>query len=179
MGATIHRKTRAFCVMLGLIFGAAQAGVWAWEQDVPAEIRVPKGQKLKAEAHAKGFQVYTCKNDGGKYAWTLKGPDAELFDKKGKAVGRHFTGPTWEWKGKSQVTGKMEKSVASPDAGSVAWLLLAATGHSGKGVLSKVTYIQRLNTKGGKPPAGGCDATHEGQETRMAYTADYRFYAPK
>jgi uncharacterized protein DUF3455 len=179
MGVTTHRKTRAFCVMLGLIFGAAQAGVWAWEQEVPDGIKVPEGQALVAEAHAKGFQVYTCKNDGGKYAWTLKAPDAKLFDTGGKAVGRHFAGPTWEWSNKSQVTGKVEKSVASPDAGSVPWLLLAATGHSGEGVLSKVTYIQRLNTKGGKPPAGGCDAKHEGKGKRMAYTADYRFYAPK
>lgn len=179
MGATIHGKTRAFCVMLGLIFGAAQAGVWAWEQEVPAPIRVPEGQALAAEADAKGFQVYTCKNDGGKYGWALKGPDAKLFDKRGKAVGRHFAGPTWEWSDKSQVTGKVAASVPSPDAGSVPWLLLEATGHSGEGVLSKVTYIQRVNTKDGKAPAGGCDATHEGQETRMAYTADYRFYAPK
>jgi len=179
MAATIHRKTLAACAVLGWIFGAALAHVWASAQDVPTQIKPPEGQALVAEAHAKGFQVYTCKNDGGKYAWTLKGPDAELFDKKGKTVGRHFAGPTWEWSDKSQVTGKMVAGAPSPDADSVAWLLLAATGHSGEGVLSKVTNIQRLNTKGGKAPAGGCDAAHEGQETRAAYTADYSFYANK
>ncbi len=179
MAATIHRKTLAACAVLGWIFGAALAHVWASAQDVPTQIKPPEGQALVAEAHAKGFQVYTCKNDGGKYAWTLKEPDAELFDKKGKTVGRHFAGPTWEWSDKSQVTGKKLTDAPSPDADSVAWLLLAATGHSGEGVLSKVTNIQRLNTKGGKAPAGGCDAPHEGQETRAAYTADYSFYANK
>jgi uncharacterized protein DUF3455 len=176
MGATIHRKALASCVVLGLIFGTALAHVWASAQEVPAQIKPPEGQALVAEAHAKGFQVYTCKNAGGKYNWTLKGPDAELLDKAGKNVGRHFAGPTWEWSDKSQVTGKMIASAPSPDADSIAWLLLAATGHSGEGILSKVTNIQRLNTKGGRAPAGGCDAAHESQETRAAYTADYFFY---
>ncbi len=176
MAAMIRRKIQASCVVLGLIFGAALGHVWASAQEVPAQIKPPEGQTLVAEAHAKGFQIYTCKNDGGKYAWTLKGPDAELFDKAGKAVGRHFAGPTWEWSDKSQVIGKVAASAPSPDADSIPWLLLAATGHSGEGVLSKVTNIQRLNTKGGKAPAGGCDAAHEGRETRAAYTADYFFY---
>ena len=176
MAAMIRRKIQASCVVLGLIFGAGLAHVWASAQKVPAQIKPPKGQTLVAEAHAKGFQIYTCKNDGGKYAWTLKGPDAELFDKAGKAVGRHFAGPTWEWSDKSQVIGKKAASAPSRKANSIDWLLLTATGHSGEGVLSKVTNIQRLNTKGGKEPAGGCDAAHEGQETRAAYTADYFFY---
>jgi hypothetical protein len=46
-------------------------------------------------------------------------------------------------------------------------------------VLSRATSIQRLNTKGGKAPASGCDAAHAGQEVRVPYSADYLFYAPK
>jgi len=41
----------------------------------------------------------------------------------------------------------------SPDPSAVPWLLLEATGHEGSGVLSKVTFIQRINTSGGKAPA--------------------------
>jgi hypothetical protein len=176
MAAKSHRKMPAICAALGLFFGAAMAHVSAYGQDVPTQLKQPEGQTLAAEAHAKGFQVYTCKNDGNTYAWTLKGPEAELFDKAGKKVGRHFAGPTWEWNDKSQVTGKMMTSAPSPDADSIAWLLLVATGHSGEGIFANVTNIQRLNTKGGKAPAGGCDAAHAGQETRAAYTADYLFY---
>ena len=145
-------------------------------QEVPAQLKVPEGQTLAAEAHAKGFQVYACKDDGKGYNWTLKGPEAELFDKAGKKVGRHFAGPTWEWNDKSQVTAKMMTSSPSPDADSIAWLLLMATGHSGEGVLANVTNIQRLHTKGGKAPATRCDTAHAGQETRAAYEADYYFY---
>ena len=176
MATMIFRNMQASCVVLGLIFGVVLAHGWASAQEVPAQIKPPEGQALVAEAHAKGFQVYTCKKGDDKYAWTLIGPDAELFDKAGKAVGRHFAGPTWEWSDRSQVMGKMTANAPSPDADSVPWLLLAATGHSGDGVLSKVTNIQRLNTTDGKAPAGGCDAAHEGEETRKAYTADYFFY---
>ena len=176
MAAIFRGRTLTTCAALGLLFGAVIARVSAFEQDVPAQIKPPEGQKLAAEAHAKGFQVYTCKNDGNAYAWALKGPDAELFDKAGKKVGRHFAGPTWEWNDHSQVTAKMMTSAPSPEADSIPWLLLVATGHSGEGILANVTNIQRLNTKGGKAPAGGCDAEHAGQETRAAYTADYVFY---
>jgi hypothetical protein len=51
--------------------------------------------------------------------------------------------------------------------------------HEGNGVLSRVTKIQRLNTKGGKAPASGCDSIHAGQEVRVPYSADYLFYVPK
>lgn len=175
MASTIHRRGVASYLALALISTAALVRVSASAQDVPPELKLPERQPL-AEAHAKGFQIYTCKNDGVAYTWTLKGPEAELFDKAGKAVGRHFAGPTWEWSDRSQVTGKMVTNAPSPDADSIPWLLLAATGHSGEGVLACVAHIQRLHTKGGKAPAGGCDAAHEGQETRAAYSADYFFY---
>ena len=176
MSEAIQKRAVAFCVGLALISAAALVRVSASAQDVPPQLKPPEGQPLIAETHAKGFQIYSCKNDGSAYTWTLKGPEAELFDKAGKAIGRHFAGPTWEWIDRSQVTGKMVTSAPSPDADSIPWLLLAATGHSGDGVLARVSSIQRLNTKGGKAPAGGCDAAHLGQETRAAYSGDYFFY---
>jgi len=51
--------------------------------------------------------------------------------------------------------------------------------HAGSGVLSPVTSIQRVNTKGGKAPATGCDAASANKELRVPYSADYLFYAPK
>lgn len=57
-------------------------------------------------------------------------------------------------------------------------LLVNIIGHEGSGVLSRATTIQRINTRGGKAPASGCDAAHAGQERRVHYSADYLFYAP-
>ena len=44
------------------------------------------------------------------------------------------------------------------------------------GAMSGVSYIQRLNTKGGVAPALACDAATKGQRRQVAYEADYVFY---
>jgi hypothetical protein len=149
-------------------------------QEVPQQLQPPASEQLLLRVHAKGDQVYTCKSDAADFAWTLKAPDAQLFDENGKSFGKHFAGPSWEANDGSRVTGNAVASSPSPDANSIPWLLLTILSHDGSGVLSRATAIQRLNTKGGKPPtASGCDASHVGQEVRVPYSADYRFYAPK
>jgi hypothetical protein len=160
------------------LFPSAQAQK-ASQPDVPAAIQAPPGEQVVLLAHASGSQIYTCQAGGdSKLAWTLKAPDAELKDQKGKVIGSHFAGPTWKLNDGSEVTGKAAAHVDSPDPGSVPWLLVKATGHSGTGLLANVTTIQRVNTHGGKPPADGCDASHPGAETKSSYTADYYFYSP-
>jgi Protein of unknown function (DUF3455) len=155
---------------------------------VGAQQIAPQMQQLQPSAseqvllrvHAKGAQVYTCKGEASPASWTLKAPDAQLFDKDGKAAGKHFAGPSWEANDGSRVTGKAVANAPSPDSDSIPWLLVSITSHSGnQGVLSRATTIQRLNTKGGQAPATGCDAAHSGQEVRVDYSADYVFYAPK
>ena len=147
-------------------------------QKVPDGWICAKEQPL-LQVHAKGDQVYTCKSDAARFTWTLKAPDAQLFDKDGKAFGKHSAGPSWEASDGSRVTGKAVARATSPDADSVPWLLVHIVSRDGSGMLSSVTSVQRLNTKGGKAPASGCDASHLGQEVRVPYTADYLFYSPK
>src|SRR5258708_35469569 len=96
MAATIHRRVVAICVVLGLIFAAALVRASAPEQDVPAQLKPAEGRALVAEAHAKGFEVYTCKNDGKQYIWRRNGPEAQLVDKPGKTVGRDCAVPLGE-----------------------------------------------------------------------------------
>jgi hypothetical protein len=146
---------------------------------VPAQIEAPANEQLLLQVHAKGDQVYTCKEGVTEFAWTLKAPDAQLFDKDGKAFGKHFAGPSWEASDGSRVTGKAVANAPSPDADSIPWLLVNIISHNGRGVLWSATTVQRINTKGGKAPASGCDAAHAGQEVRVPYSADYLFYAPK
>jgi Protein of unknown function (DUF3455) len=45
-------------------------------------------------------------------------------------------------------------------------------------VLTTVSSIQRLQTKGGKAPASGCAPSDKGKQARVFYTAEYYFYAP-
>jgi len=153
---------------------AAWLGVAAQSPpDVPENLKPPAGEKLTLRARASGDQIYTC--DGSQ--WTLSGPDAKLLDEGGRDVGSHFAGPTWQWSDGSRVTGKPVAN-ATPDATSIPWLLLTATAHNGGGVMSSISSIQRLHTKGGKAAASGCDAAHKGEKTRSHYTADYYFYRP-
>jgi len=79
--------------------------------EVPPELRPPEGAKLILRAHAKGDQIYTCKQQNGQYSWALKAPEAQLFDERGQVLGRHFAGPTWEASDKSAVTGKMVQAI--------------------------------------------------------------------
>jgi len=74
---------------------------------IPASLQAPTGVKLVLQAHATGWQIYTCgTGPDGKPQWTLKAPDAELHDAKGTVVGHHFAGPTWKYSDGSQVMGK-------------------------------------------------------------------------
>jgi hypothetical protein len=71
-----------------------------------------------------------------------------------------------------------------PNTGSIACLLLTAIGTedgpTGGKILSKTTFVQRLNTKGGSAPANpatGCLTTSDvGHQVLVPYTADYFFY---
>jgi uncharacterized protein DUF3455 len=138
---------------------------------VPDKLNPPANETLALKAKAAGDQVYTCDGSG----WLLSRPDAKLSDESGKQLGSHFAGPTWEWSDGSRVVGRAVAN-ATPDPDSIPWLLLTATEHQGNGVMKNVSSIQRLSTKGGKAPAGGCDASHKGEETRSHYTAVYYFY---
>ena len=148
-------------------------------QEVPKQIEPPANEPFLLRVHAKGDQIYSCKADGAQFAWTLKAPDAKLFDKDGKLFGKHFAGPTWEANDGSRVTGKAVANAPSPDANSIPWLLINVVTHEGSGVLSRATTILRINTKRGKAPASGCNAAHASKEVRRPYTADYLFCATK
>jgi len=151
------------------------------DPEVPANLKVPAGNKLVFQAFAKGVQIYRCTQDPAdtnRFAWVFVAPDADLYahaDFSGP-VGRHYAGPTWESTDGSKVVGIKLQQADSPDPGAIPWLLLRSASGSGSGVLGKVTFIQRVHTSGGKAPATIADKAHKGQEARVAYTAEYFFY---
>jgi hypothetical protein len=165
-------------VLMTFIFLAlAPPGAFGQEPVAPAKLSAPSGQRLFLQAHGVGDQIYTCKATDGKYEWTLQAPDAKLLSADGQVIGRHYAGPTWEAADGSLVEGKLAESAAAPDPSAIPWLRLTATRHAGQGRMSETATIQRLNTRGGKPPLDRCDASHPNAETRVPYEADYYFYA--
>ena len=170
---------RAFISTILLFIAAGVFSPSSNAQQVPGQLNPPANEILLLRVHAKGDQIYTCKAEGAQFMWMLKAPDAQLFSKDGKPFGKHSAGPSWEANDGSRIVGKAAANAPSPDADSIPWLLVTVVRRSGEGALAHVTSIQRLNTKGGKAPASGCDEAHAEKELRVPYSADYLFFAPK
>jgi hypothetical protein len=170
--------------ILLVLFGLSAANTQAQttsttSSDVPKNLRVPPGQSLLFKASAKGSQIYVCKANSdnlNSFKWTLKAPDALLFNEQGQQVGKHYAGPTWESNDGSKVIGLLKAQTNAPQATTIPWLLLSGRSHQGNGIFSPVNWIQRLHTVGGKAPLRGCDRAHKDLEVSVAYQADYYFW---
>jgi hypothetical protein len=170
-------------VAIGMLLGAQSQG--PARPEVPKSLKAPAGEEVILMAHATGTQIYVCQLGADqKYGWVFKAPEAELTDAMGKKIVHHSAGPTWKHIDGSEVKAKVvakedEPKVEAPKPEAIQWLLLSATSHSGDGILSRVTSIQRIHTAGGMPPeAKNCDASAAGKEVGTVYAADYYFYAP-
>lgn len=146
---------------------------------IPESLKVPATQTLALEARATGVQIYDCKpskDDPARFEWVFRAPEADLFDVSGKKIGKHYAGPTWESNDGSKVVGEVKARDDGPDANAIPWLLLSAKSASGTGVLAQTVSVQRVQTAGGKAPAGGCSDAQAGKEARVTYSATYYFY---
>lgn len=146
--------------------------------EVPEKLSAPAAEHLILQLHATGSQTYVCQAGADqKLSWVFKAPEARLFDSSGQPVGEHYAGPTWKYNDGSAVVGKIAARQDAPDSSDIPWLLLTAADHAGSGVFARITSIQRLHTKGGQPPATGCDEAHRAAEIKSVYSADYYFYS--
>ena len=171
----------ARATLCALLCGCASTGI-APPPDVPPALRAPADQTASFVLRGAGVQVYECReapNGAARFAWVLRGPEADLTDRSGKTIGRHYAGPTWEAEDGSTVTGEIVAQDNAPGPDAIPWLLLRAKANSGKGIFAKIRSIQRLHTVGGKAPDSGCDAAQLHKPLRVAYSADYYFYAAR
>jgi Protein of unknown function (DUF3455) len=143
---------------------------------VPSELAVPSGQVLVLKALASGVQNYVCSEGKSGLEWAFKGPQAELADEAGHAIGKHYAGPTWEASDGSKVVGRPVASADSESRDAIPRLLLVATQNSGNGVLASVKHIQRLQTTGGLAPKERCEREQIGRLVQSPYKAVYYFY---
>jgi hypothetical protein len=144
---------------------------------IPDILKVPDGNVLFLRADGRGVQMYDCPVS----AISKAVPHAILLARdgdEGDLVAIHFEGPTWQSLDGSSVVGDAQnaKHFKAPDPDGVDWLLLPAKSTTGNGLFSQVTYIQRLYTDGGKPPAEGCDQADDQKKVLVEYCAEYRFY---
>ena len=92
---------------------------------------------------------------------------------EGNIVADHFEGPSWQSPSGSLVVGTVTGKIIV-DLTAIPWVRLVPVIKEGPGVFADVTFIQRVNTVGGKAPE--TDGAVIGQVAKVPYTADYFFY---
>jgi hypothetical protein len=174
------RRLLAGVIAALAVWPAAQVAQAAPEPPiVPSKIAVPDGHKPFLLGHAVGVQIYTCTAVPGGFAWGPATPRAELYDDQGNRIVSHFRGPSWQARdGSTVVAGRVDG--VTVDATAIQWLLLKSTSNTpgpDGDRLAGTTYIQRLATAGGLPPAAEqCDVATAGTAREVPYTADYLFW---
>jgi hypothetical protein len=129
---------------------------------------------------AKGVQIYKAVEIApGRFQWELEAPLADLYDDRGKQTGWHYQGPAWEAVDGSKVSLDKEEKLKSAPAPepkeNIPWLLVPVKAEDAKaGQLSKVAWVQRVQTVGGKPPPHG--PNRAGTKVGIPYKAVYYFY---
>lgn len=134
-------------------------------------LQAPSTEKVAFHAYAVGVQIYRWDGD----SWEFVAPNATLYadaNLRGK-VADHFGGPTWESNSGSNVVAG-SPIACSPDATAIPWLRLEKVSTEGPGIFANVTFVQRVNTRGGKAPT--TPGTFVGEEAKVPYTAEYYFY---
>jgi hypothetical protein len=171
------------CAALLLLAAAAlttQAGTDNRAPEVPPDtIGVGETNKVSFHGFGVGFQIYTWNGT----SWGGAIPEATLFDDEGNVVALHFgvfttdghfIGPAWQSNSGSQVVGKLPPAQLVVNIDAIPWLRLEPLSTEGPGVFADTTFIQRVNTIGGKSPK--TNGSFVGQVARVPYTADYFFY---
>ena len=152
--------------------------IYEKEPELPSpicdSIVVESGQRVAYKAFAVGVQRYRW--DGT--AWVFVEPVATLYKdaEYHEKVGVHYAGPTWLGNSGGKVVATKIKQ-CTPDSTAIPWLLLQSTANEGPGVFGAVTFIQRVNTKGGLTPTAPGSAI--GTLADVPYTAEYYFYRPR
>lgn len=169
-------------LVMAVIMTVAAALVITAQENSPRVPEIPAGcENLQADAgsevavrfFAVGVQVYWWNGS----TWGFVGPMATLYadESLNGKVGTHYGGPTWKTNSGSLVIGKNPVR-CTPDPESIPWLLLEVDEVDGEGIFRDVTYIQRVNTQGGKAPS--TPGTYDGERVEVPYTAVYVFYRP-
>ena len=159
----------ALALLLGGGLAALANGSDNRAPEVPVDIAVPAGNKVHFHGFGVGVQIYTWNGS----SWGTAVPEAILFHANG-VVTIHFAGPTWQSNSGSTVVGALPPKAVTVDTNAIPWLRLDAKNPEGPGIFANTTFIQRVNTSGGKAPS--TDGAFVGQVARVPYTADYFFY---
>ncbi|WP_404976452.1 DUF3455 domain-containing protein [Achromobacter sp. JUb104] len=146
-------------------------------------MRVPAGNYIVWDAPTSGHITYVCQTihtDGAKQRWKMSSASASLGNQaSGGPRGTYASPPeTWKSADGSQVTGMEIAHVSSANDQLYDQLVLANPA-IGPGILTGVTYIQRLVISGGGLPTRPCTFSNLGSMEQVAFQANYVFWKPE
>ena len=141
-------------------------------------LRVAADEEAAFMLAGNGVHVYECRQsvmDPNAFKWTFVAPDATLYDGSRSAATLTTPDHVESLDDRTSVSGFVRiTQPAGP--GNLPWSLMQARPIGDSGLFAGVTSIQRVNTRGGAAPTGGCTADNIGEEARVAFSADYYFY---
>lgn len=167
---------------LGLAACSSMGSHGAYSQTaLPAGVQVPAGHQVVLETVGMGQISYECrvkKDLPNEQEWWFVGPQAQLQTRSGAMIGRYWGPPaTWEHSDGSKITAT-QVAVAPNGIGHLPLQLVKANPAMGMGAMQGVSYIQRVDTRGGVAPAMPCSSANLGDKQTVQYQADYIFWKP-
>lgn len=151
------------------------------QQELPAAIRVPAGNKAVLEAQGRGNLFYECqavKRAPYEYAWLLQNTSLQLEDTYGRTIVYYLgTRARWVHSDGSQVMARKLVEHAG-DSQSLPLQRATAESLSIPGALENISYVQNLRTFGGVVTAKPCTSSGLGMRISVPYEADYVFWRP-
>jgi len=194
LGQRARRSVAALCALPAvLVLGCAQAPPVEPTSSVPGSeargagaapgalysmfhrpLKAPEAGVEVLRLSGRGAQIFRCESQAAGARWIYRLPEAELRDAQGTVLVRHGANLSFEHVDGSRLFGEILDHVPSPNDDSLPWLLLKTRAY-GPGALSAITYVERINTVGGMPPAS-CDAAQLNQVLRVPFSADFVFF---
>lgn len=152
------------------------------QNDLPEAVRVPDGYRPVLEATSNGQLLYECqavRRSPYEYEWLLRNPGVALTDTYGNRI-THKPGAraTWVHQDGSSVMSREFIEVPNGSHNLSLQRYKAETSET-PGMLSNISYVQRLRTVGGWIAVTPCSAPQLGMRVTVPYEADYIFWRAK
>ena len=143
-----------------------------------AQTSVRRFKKPVFTAKAAGVKIYRfCKSERLEVGnWELVSQEATLSDDTGKTIGSYLNGATWKFDDGTFVIAKIPPINDTKGMGKNYWSIFEVEQASGEKV-KDVRYVQSIETGSGLTPTAGFNNDKIGDEKRVAYHAEYRFYS--
>jgi Protein of unknown function (DUF3455) len=175
-------KTETMAPKMGAAGASTMVQATTFSQaNLPDAVKVPAGHAVVLETVGVGTITYQCRAKAtmaGQFEWVFVGPDAVLNSRAGKSLGKYYGPPaTWESADGSKITGT-QLAISPAPVGNIPLQLVKANPAMGEGAMKGISFIQRVQTKGGVAPPAVCDATILESKQIVNYQSDYIFYKP-